>query len=686
MLQTYWGAGRTAASTDAVSLVRKVALAYDLVYNARDADGKELWTAAAREKVERDLILEWAMGAEPSLGGPGKADLVHNKAPRMYSSIAAVGRVLNLPNYVEVALAGFRAVRNNSFLYDGFSKESPSYTNMYLTQLVWIPETLDGFTWPTALGKKDGQLNLYTDDKRLEQMYRQVVDGLGPDGRFLPLADTFSNAAPETYIVDIGLHRYKQFYAGRLNRIASGGIAPTHYAVFNLNERTLAQDQSLASPEIYFPAWMTAIMRHGVGPDATVLSLTFSPPGGHRHRDNLALYYACDQQVMLGDHGYANDSIANHWIRSSYSHNLLIVDDQEQLFRDENPRKPAFGFMTTSPKASVVEASSRVYSQCSQYRRTVALIKGPANQTFAVDIFRVAGGAKHALRVHSQLAASDSVDGRLVFDGLPMPVEQPLPDYAGSNKREDIFGLRDTRLATDAPEQWQAQWQQKDRRYRLWCLTPASSVAASHGPGQQSNTDAGRRFRYVDIVREGPDLVSTFVAVHEPSLTDMSFPIRNVHRYTLPDQTGAQAVALRIDSDWGTYYLFSDCAELVEIDGVAFQGKFGIMCTMPDKQEWLLTSGAQTLKKGDYGFADQPAHWAGPVQSSTESVLNTTVARPTNWPTLPVDCQNHVIVHDGNYQTGFPVVSTTGDTITVNRFGVPPVSSFELPAMQYRRK
>ena len=76
MLQSYWGGGRYHPSTDTVGGVADLALAYDLVADAKDVEGKPVWSPAERDIVERDLLLEWIMGAEPYVGGVGKADIV----------------------------------------------------------------------------------------------------------------------------------------------------------------------------------------------------------------------------------------------------------------------------------------------------------------------------------------------------------------------------------------------------------------------------------------------------------------------------------------------------------------------------------------------------------------------------------------------------------------------------------
>ena len=130
MRQTYWGAGRVHPSTDAVSNLSTLALAYDLTCEAVDAAGAPLWTPDQRALVERDLLLEYIMTAEPYVGGANNADNPNNKSPRIYSALASIAKCLGIPAMADTALRGYEIVRDKSFMYDGFSTESPSYNNM----------------------------------------------------------------------------------------------------------------------------------------------------------------------------------------------------------------------------------------------------------------------------------------------------------------------------------------------------------------------------------------------------------------------------------------------------------------------------------------------------------------------------------------------------------------------------
>lgn len=325
-----------------------------------------------------------------------------------------------------------------------------------------------------------------------------------------------------------------------------------------------------------------------------------------------------------------------------------------------------------------------MYSQCDQYRRTVALVKGPGAETFAVDIFRIRGGKKHAFRVFSELAASDTPDASFQFEGLGIPPEPPLPQVGGSTKPEDIFGLRNVRSSGDPPARWQAIWSQTDRSYRLWLLSQVDQVQASNGPGQEHGRQMGRRVRYVDAVRTGDGLSSVFVAIHEPSGSADKWPIQSASRLAVPHEAGPRAVAVKIESAWGQYLILSNFANEAEVDGVRFAGVFGALCRTPTGKKWLFTVGAPTLQQDAFGFSGTSAQWSGTVSSNTATVIATSSDKPGDWPSLPDKCQNYVLVNDGVYDTGFPVQEVGKRTITVRRFPLPKVTSFRLPSVNWR--
>ena len=688
MLQSFWGAGRLHPSCDVTGQLVGLSLAYDLVHDALDAEGRPLWTPETRATVERDLFMEWLMGGEPFLGGAGKATNVNNKSGRVYKPMAYVAKCLGITRWADTALSGFEALATRSLTYDGFSHESPAYTfspASYFGNMLGLAEALHGFRWPEDYAGRTGVVDLYRDCPRFRLLMRAQIDCLRPDGFFPPLSDTPITFRPSATYLEIGTKRLPEYYAGTLSTYYPRSN-PSEYAVLHLDtehsQTARLTEQKLELPEIYFPAWMTGVMRHGTGPDAAMLTLHASPPGGHRHSDSLSLFYMSGGGIVLGDHGYIGDTPMNSWFHHTFSHNLVVVDDQKQRHR-KPPRNPRLHLMATSPRVSVMEASSEVYEQCSEYRRLVALIKGPGAETFAVDVFRVSGGKRHAFRVFSERASSAAKDGALIFENVALPPEPPLPQIGASLRREDIFGLRDVRSTEDVPATWHGTWKQAGVAYRLWMLTDVEEVTAANGPGQETPRQAGRRVRYVDAIRKGDDLTSTFVAIHEPSCADGTMVIQAAERLVVPEQAGPRALGVRIAAKWGTLWVLVAFENEVEIDGLRFQGEFGVFCERSESSYWLMAVEARTLERNGAGYADLPDVWRGKAAESTTSVITTDAPRPTPWTEQLPWCSSYVRLHDGTHHTGFPVHATTPNTITVTRFPLPKVTEFELPAVRF---
>ncbi len=686
MLQTYWGCGRTHPSTDGISGMKSICVAYDFVADAERADGSPVWSDEEKLRVERDFILEYVIGAEPYVGGEGHADEENNKAPRIYHAQAAVAKCLGIPELADVAIRGYEIVRDNSFLYDGMSTESPSYTNMYLSQLIAIPETLYGFQWDKDFPDREGVYDPYSDDTKLELMYRSILDQLGPDYKYLPLSDTHVGGGPSRHIIEYGLKRYPKYFRGKFPAL-TGGPIPDQFGRFHLDPMDLEEDQTFQMPEIYFPAWMTSIFRHGEGSDGSVLTLAFNPKGGHRHHDNLALYYFANDTGVLGDLGYVGDMPINKWIRSTKSHNLVVVDDSDQLFWGAPERVPKLNLLATTPKASFVEAESMAYPQCSEYRRLVLLLKGPDGKSFAVDVFRVEGGDRHDYRLYSEIASSDT-KGELRFEGIEFPDESPLPSVGSSLAQEDIFGLRDLRSAVPSNKSWRAIWSEEGRAFRFWNLSEADEATASNAPGQRSLEEAGRRVRYLDVTRKGEKLESVFVGIHEPTDNTGEFFIREVEQLPVSSDAGQDAVALRIDTDWGNYTVFNEFENATEVSGFTFKGKLGIYFDSEASQDWILATSAETFLSSDrsIGFENRIPSVLVEVESADEGRIVSGNPLPDSLRDCPDTFQNYFLANDGEFDTGFPIKNYSGDSINIDRFPLPPLKEGTLPNLVYQEE
>ncbi len=684
-VEGYFCAGRFYPSTDNISVLGNTAIAYDILHDAKGADGKPLWTGEGRRRVERDLFLEWVIGGEPFVGGEGQAVCTSNKAPRIYLAQAAVGRALDLPALIDTALRGEAKIIAEAFRGDGLSQESPAYTNMFVQEMVHLPEVVVGYEWPAGFAGRSGTVDPYGEGSRFGMMLRGLIDQLRPDGNFIPLADTENGRGPSQSVIEVGLRRYPEHFRGLMKTL--GMSASSTYAVLNLEPEAIGEERPLNLPEILYPNWMTAILRHGQGEGSALLALTFSPPGGHRQPDNLSLYYEEAGEAMLGDLGYVGDSPMNDWIRCTYPHNLVIVDGKEQYGAGRSSgRTPRLEWMTTAPELSAVEASSKVYDATSEYRRTVVMLKGPERRTVAVDIFRVAGGNEHAYQLFSNVAASESgAEGKLEFAGLTLPPEGPMPETRGSVKREDIYGLRDERKADPAPAgPWQATWSDPKHRYRVWMLSEADEVVAANAPGQDQAGNSGRRLRALRVIRRGEGLKSAFVAVHEPGAAGEAARVTRAEHLEVPAAAGEHAVAVKLATAWGEYLVLSDFAGEAEIEGVRFKGALGVRCRPAGGKEWLLGCAAETLKSGETGVAGATARWVSGAKRIDAATLEAATARPADWPPEDGTRRSWALTEVDGFRTGYPVAATESGRVRIERFPLPEETGrFELPAVRY---
>jgi hypothetical protein len=247
-------------------------------------------------------------------------------------------------------------------------------------------------------------------------------------------------------------------------------------------------------------------------------------------------------------------------------------------------------------------------------------------------------------------------------------------------------------------------------------LSACDAVQASNGPGQERWEEQGRRVRYVDALRAGKDLESTFVAVHEPS-GQGGMPVRRVVRLEVPERAGPDAVAVRIESRWGVYRVFSGFRREAEVDGIRFEGTFGIACEMG--KVWWMACGARTLKavsghgsrvqsrktgvqapgRGDdgrgtrdsglatsrksFGFEGAPAAWSSPVSRQTGDALFAEEPPPAGWSGIPDGLTTYVVLRSGKHLTGYPVKAVDGRRIVADAFPLPKVRRFELMGVRY---
>jgi hypothetical protein len=172
-------------------------------------------------------------------------------------------------------------------------------------------------------------------------------------------------------------------------------------------------------------------------------------------------------------------------------------------------------------------------------------------------------------------------------------------------------------------------------------------------------------------------------------------PIQQAVRLEVAEKAGPHAVAIQIESRWGTYLILSEFVKETNIENVTFMGKFAVVCQTPEGKMWWMSVGARTLKpitnsgsgiqnkKTDFGFEKMPAVWKGNVVSQTDHEILSSTNQPEGWEQLPEQVTQYMLTWASGHQTGFPVQSIGKNRIVVDRFLLPKIKKFKLMAVRY---
>jgi hypothetical protein len=402
----FWGAGRLnvhGKGSDAGPLL-DLTVAYDLIRDARTADGRRVIDEGMGRRIVEDLI-------EAGCADVEHWDSVSNKGVAVFSLVAAVGALLKQPGRVRHALAGFERTMEGRYHFDGFYSESPAYAAHNFENVHEVADVLHGYSDPPGFQPEEGPrlegLNLFASGRFYLAML-SMLRMLAPRRRLPVIGDTVYDTGVSLLYAEILAARLGGEYAGLLEAVQGAGLSErgTEYALWYRPSDLRAGGQvELPLRSEWFPGWHVGVLRGGeAGQTAFYLNGNenrWTVHTGHRHRDVLSLSAYAFGEELVSDRGYFSGSgqltreglPGQRWLVSTLSHNLVVVDGESQSDRDCGSNLELFG---TAPGIEVIQAAGvHVYPQCETYRRTVALVKTPDGQAYAVDVFRVKGGQTH---------------------------------------------------------------------------------------------------------------------------------------------------------------------------------------------------------------------------------------------------------------------------------------------------
>lgn len=532
------------------------------------------------------------------------------------------------------APTGIHNVMANSFFRDGkFSYDSISYGMLNIREVLLIAEWCQGFQDGTNFKRP---LDIYTDSRfRLKEMmaFSRAVDCYGRNPMIGDTTTSRERVLESTYSLDdeIGLLRLPDERDTYARRILAGTDGDPESARKSGDDFLLFHAEPWDSGEYLQSDRAESVALHDSGfcvlragddkEHQRHLALNYGKgSAAHGHWDKLAVNLIAYGYDLSADLGYPPSWIApkrNAWEYHTASHCTALIDGENQEFATGS-----LNLFVDGPWVRLADASGdRAYPALAKiYRRAVALIPLDGERSYAVDLFRVAGGKTHDYSFHS-LAGDDGSRLELSLpDGLKMTdqvggtlagPDVPFGESPGYGWIKDISRV-------DAAGKISATWRAEDRGpgIRLHMLgeegsTVFTGLGEGHGLKGQSPWDP-----YVIVRRSGEgEKENRFISVLEP-FSEQPF-LTGVD----PILVNGRTVGVKVRSGEITHYIVrgEDGNDLVqvELDGeqLRLKGDWAFVERTGD----AITK-AQVVNGVEFRYGDVVFHGAGEPGGMVDSV------------------------------------------------------------------
>lgn len=582
----------------------ELATAYDLTY------GSGVYSREDKVKIEEGCFREFArLMTETSPRG-----CCINDGPFAMGAGALAGLVLGDHKVIAWAIEppdGFIGFLRDYFLRDGHWYEaSPSYEGMSLGRLYVAPEALRGYSDPpsyTAADRYD-KLDLFEHPLMKKILVAGAAERM-PDGNLPPTNDSTFGARYPRRRAEANCFWYPTERNTRLMAWAFGGKAAESGDEYSLFRRDPDLDFSKVEPlapssrSVVSPGAGYAILRTGDGPADAALVLDYGPHGsGHGHPDRLNILYYDFGKELVTDLGYLGAGHPNHpWIRSTASHNQVIVDGKPQA-RHGGELEAFCG--TGSVQAVIASAPTAYKGIVETYRRYVLLADHGPGKRYVVDLFEVKGGTDHQYAFHadgSQFAPPD-----LEFEAADAKtLGQPATGYRW---------LQEVKQA-EAPGPFVCQWLSDEKaglgvrlhmmgapRTRLYC-------AKANGLRNRKTPFAKVDMFQVYVQRPGP--ANMFLSVIQAFKGASGLEAREL---TAKAERGqARAVEVKVGGLTDIVVIADEEAAagtiaIAEHPAVRFSGRMGHVSLKGKAVAGLWMLGGRSIRYGDTRLAGTPKH------------------------------------------------------------------------------
>jgi hypothetical protein len=540
-----WGSsrlGREKASNGQLFLT--VFKGYDLIKQTLPAD--------EQRRIERDFLLELYLDTH------GLSQRVNNKSGPGMASRIAVGVFYDDYEALQEGLSQFHEIMEGQFYEDGSWKETPIYGAKSMFEgLCEIPEMLRG------------KIDLYA-DPLYRKAFETYAESATPLNTQPAIGDSTAEYRLQPYLVDIARIRLGMLMSYGPESLSGFGVrSPLELGnnsgyVPSLNCMVKDEDRAPLDGPIGFgsvghiprkttvPSWVSmfnearpaasapprpALNRYyegrklaclGFGEGDQAVQLYCDGGDGrtqHRHQAPLSLLLFADGREIFPDQGYIGDHPANAWIKTTASHNTVVIDEQPALPAEQTELK---GFIVND-RFQFIDIETTVPGELGPclLRRAVTLIPKPDGLPVLVDVFDVSGGSVHDYIIR----VNDPTDQFALVD-LPLKDREPL--YPGiANPGPTAF-----RTAGASTEPISACWGEQNR---VWAsiLTSTDEVITFRSPAWRNRMEVfeepdrswdalvlrnhGNRSRYVAVYEVGSR--TPWIAKSEVKLTDDSVEV-----------------------------------------------------------------------------------------------------------------------------------------------------------------
>jgi hypothetical protein len=643
----FWGAGRFACSGGDSGILLPIALAYDLIRDAQDANGQPVISAEMDQRISRDLILAGCDDMECW-------NEINNKCPPARALSALCGRLFERPESVRRAISGFEKLLEKGFHSDGFCTESPSYSDMFLNLMRQIPDLLDGYSDPEDYVPQEGEPIVDFDPYQQFARYRLALENmlrmLDPNGKYPVIGDTHFGGGLQPIHAEVLAAHYGAHYAALLQETLAAPLAEAggEYALWHRDPQLqIGAPTPLPLRTEFFPAWKVGVLRNGNPHGGTAFYFNASALGNHRHTDTLGISYIAYHNELAADRGYIWDDPRGVWTKSTQSHHLVTVDGEKQNHPERDSRLELFG---RGPGVELIQASAHTYEQCSQYQRTCALVQLPDGGSYVVDFFRVQGGKTHHYGFHC--------NGDLVGVG---GTEFVALEGGDTVLEEWLQWATNPRVARPQPLPV-ATWKNEDTSMDLHLLSEVDRLLLADTPGWRSchgsQLNAPPIQQLLAERRAEKDLTSYYAALMVP-YTGANSPLQSARLLGYDRDSGALAIEVALENRTD-YILSANDGSERNYGPVALAGRFAFLSVDAEGQPLQ----AYLLDGTKLSYLDN--EWTlprGRTELSVASIDGQTLqlAQPLPDDLPPTD---FLLVGD----TGYDIESMTGDAIRVRDY------------------